>query len=172
MATKRDDSMLDDVRKLLVRELRALGREVELFPDDDGLWRTPPGLTNSAGNLVLHVCGNLKHFVGAVLGRTGYVRDREHEFAARVGTRAELVREVEETVGVVSGVLERLSAEVLDAPYPEAHGGVQLSGRLFLLHVCSHAALHLGQVGYVRRVVTGSPVSSGPVPIVALAEDR
>lgn len=164
--------MLDDIRKLLVRELRSLGREIELFPDEASVWRTPPGLTNSAGNLVLHVCGNLKHFIGAVLGRTGYVRDREHEFAARGVARADILREVEETILVVSEVIGRLSEDVLDAPFPEAHGGVQLSGRAFLLHLSTHAAFHLGQVGSVRRVVTGSPVSSGPVPIVALAEDR
>jgi uncharacterized damage-inducible protein DinB len=164
--------MLDDVRKLLVRELRALGREVELFPDDESLWRTVPGLTNSAGNLVLHVCGNLKHFVGAILGHTGYVRDREREFAAREGSRADVLRQVEEAVGVVSDVLARLPEDVLDAPYPEVHGGVQLSGRLFLLHLCTHAAFHLGQVGYARRVVTGSGVSSGPLSIGVLAEDR
>jgi hypothetical protein len=164
--------MIDDVRKLLVRELQALGREVELFPDDETLWRPAPGLTNSAGNLVLHVCGNLKYFVGAVLGGTGYVRDREREFAARAGARADLLREIEEAVGVVSGVLSRLSDGVLDDPYPEVHGGAQLSGRLFLLHLTTHAAFHLGQVGCTRRVVTGSPVSGGPLPIRALAEDR
>lgn len=164
--------MLDDIRRLLVRELGALGREVELFPDDASVWKTPPGVTNSAGNLVLHVCGNLKHFIGALLGHTGYVRDRDHEFAAREGTRAEILSQVGETIGVVSDVLGRLPDDVLDAPYPDAHGGVQLTGRLFLLHVCTHAAMHLGQVGYVRRVVTGSTVSSGPLPIRALAEDR
>jgi hypothetical protein len=164
--------MLDDIRKLLVRELRSLGREIELFPDEASVWTTPAGLTNSAGNLVLHVCGNLKHFVGAVLGRTGYVRDREHEFAARGVARAEILREVEETISVVSEVLGRLSGDVLDAPFPEAHGGVQLSGRMFLLHVSTHAAFHLGQVGYVRRVVTGDSASSGPLPIRALAEAR
>jgi len=161
--------MLDDINRLLVRELRALGREIELFPDDESVWRTAPGLTNSAGNLTLHVCGNLKHFVGAVLGKTGYVRDREREFATREGSRADLLRQVEETVGVVSEVLGRLPESALGAPYPEVHGGAQLSGCTFLLHLCTHAAFHLGQVGYLRRVVTGNPASSGPLPIKALA---
>jgi len=161
--------MLDDISRLLVRELRALGREIELFPDDESVWKTAPGLSNSAGNLALHVCGNLNHFVGAVLGATGYVRDRDREFATRGGTRADILRQVDETVGVVTEVLARLPQGALDAPYPEVHGGAQLSGRTFLLHLCTHAAFHLGQAGYLRRVVTGDPTSSGPLPIKALA---
>jgi len=162
--------MLDDISRLLVRELQALGREIELFPDDESVWKTAPGLSNSAGNLALHVCGNLNHFVGAVLGQTGYVRDREREFATREGSRAEIRRRVEETASVVSEVLAKLPRSVLDAPYPEVHGGAQLSGRTFLLHLCTHAAFHLGQAGYLRRVVTGNPASSGPLSIKALAK--
>ena len=79
--------MTDDLRRLLVRELEAFAREVELFPDDASLWKTLPGVTNSAGNLALHVCGNLKHYLGGVLGGSGYVRNRDPEFASRAGSR-------------------------------------------------------------------------------------
>lgn len=162
--------MRDDIERLLVRELSGLAREIEMFPDDASVWKTPPGVANSAGNLALHVCGNLKHFVGAVLGRTGYVRTREREFAARDVPRTEILREIQETIGVVSSVLSRLPDRVLDAPYPEVHGGTQLSGRTFLLHVCTHAAFHLGQAGYLRRVVTGDSTGSGALSIKALAD--
>src|SRR3990170_8912400 len=101
----RIQSMVEDVRKLLVRELRAFAREVEMFPDDLSLFRTAPGVTNSAGNLALHVCGNLKHFVGAVLGATGYVRNRDLEFQARSGRRADIARELHETAAVVTQTL-------------------------------------------------------------------
>lgn len=83
-----------DLRVLLVRELKAFEREVEMFPDDELVWKTVPGVTNSAGNLALHVCGNLQHFVGRVLGDTNYVRDRELEFSRSSGSRAELAREI------------------------------------------------------------------------------
>ena len=162
--------MIDDVRRALVRELLALAREIELFPDDASVWKTLPGVSNSAGNLALHLCGNLKHFIGAVLGGTGYVRDREKEFSAREGKRADVVREIQETIEVVSSVLPRLAPDALAAPYPEVHGGVQLPCGRFLLHLSTHAAYHLGQAGYLRRVLTGQEQTSGALSIQAFAD--
>ena len=154
----------------MTRELEAFAREVELFPDDDSLWRTLPGVANSAGNLALHVCGNLKHFVGAVLGASGYVRRREAEFAARSGRREDVARQLREAAGVVTAVLPRLPRGVLEAPYPEPHDGVQLRCDAFLLHLCVHLAFHLGQAGYLRRALTGDARSSGAVSLAALAK--
>ena len=162
--------MRDDTRRLLTRELAAFAREVELFPDDETLWKTLPGITNSAGNLALHACGNLRHFVGAVLGGTGYVRDRPAEFATREGRREDVARELWATADLVTTVLGRVEAAVLDAPFPEAHDGIRLPGRLFLMHLSVHLAFHLGQAGYLRRALTGDARSSGPVSLRALGE--
>ena len=162
--------MIDDVRRILTRELEALAREVELFPDDDSLWRTLPGVTNSAGNLALHACGNLSHFVGAVLGGTGYVRDRPAEFAARAGRREDVALRLRETAEVVGKALSRLPESALADPYPEPHDGVQLPGGRFLLHLCVHLAFHLGQAGYLRRALTGDARTSGAVALKALAD--
>jgi hypothetical protein len=162
--------MLDDVRRLLVRELEAFAREVELFPDDGTLWRTVPGVANSAGNLALHACGNLRHFVGAVLGGTGYVRDRPAEFATRAGRREELARRLRETGEIVSAVLPRVPPGALEAPYPEPHDGVRVRCDRFLLHLCVHLAFHLGQAGYLRRALTGDARSSGAVSLKALSD--
>lgn len=163
-------AVTEDVRRLLVRELEAFAREVELFPDDESLFRTVPGVTNSAGNLALHACGNLKHFVGAVLGGTGYVRNREAEFATRSGRREEIVRELHETAAVVSESLARLSREMLEQAYPQPVANVQLPCRLFLIHLAVHLSFHLGQAGYLRRIVTGDGRTTGTVSIAALAE--
>lgn len=163
--------MIDDVRRVLVRELEAFAREVELFPDDESLWRTPRGIANSAGNLALHACGNLNHFVGAVLGGTGYVRQRPLEFSTREGRREDIARRLRETAAVVDATLARLPAAALDAPYPEPHDGVQLPGGRFLLHLCTHLALHLGQAGYLRRALTGDGRTSGAISLKALADD-
>jgi uncharacterized damage-inducible protein DinB len=162
-------AMTDDMRRAIVRELEAFAREVELFPDDETLWRTLPGVTNSAGNLALHVCGNLKHFVGAVLGGTGYVRDRPAEFATREGRREDVVRQLRETMDVVSRVLPDVPPGTLAAPFPEPHDGVQLPCDRFLLHVCLHLAFHLGQAGYLRRALTGDARTSGAISLKALA---
>jgi hypothetical protein len=162
--------MTEDVRRLLVRELQAFAREVGLFPDDESLFRTVPGVTNSAGNLALHVCGNLKHFVGAVLGGTGYLRNRDAEFATRSGRREDIARELHETAGVVSEALGHLPQEALDKPYPQPVANLQLPCRLFLIHLAVHLSFHLGQAGYLRRIVTGDGRSTGPVSLQALAE--
>jgi hypothetical protein len=160
--------MIEDVRRLLVRELQAFAREVELFPDDESLFRTAPGVTNSAGNLALHVCGNLQHFVGAVLGGTGYVRNRDLEFRARSGRRADIARDLHHTAAVVTKTLDELAPEAVERPYPQPVADLQLPCRLFLIHLAVHLSFHLGQAGYLRRIVTGDSRSSGPVSLQAL----
>lgn len=159
---------VDDISLLLVRELQSLQREVGLFPDDESVWRTVPGITNSAGNLALHVSGNLRHFVGVVLGGADYVRDREAELARRSGTRDELIAEVEAAITVVQDVLPRVAADRFDSEFPTPVGGIRIRTGLFLLHLSTHAAYHLGQVGYLRRALTADNHVSGAMPLQPL----
>ncbi len=156
------------IRLVLVRELDAFCREIEAFPDDALIWQTAPGVSNACGNLALHAAGNLQHFIGARLGNTGYVRQRHREFSERSGTRADLVAELGRAREVVTTVLERLPDEAWARPYPDTIGGVQLSTGVFLVHLASHLAFHLGQAGYLRRMLTGENRSVGPVAIPAL----
>jgi hypothetical protein len=157
------------LRTLIVRELLAFEREIEMFPDDGLVWATVPGVSNSAGNLAVHVCGNLQHFVGHVLGGSTYVRNREDEFGRRSGTRAELVRDIRTTIAVVERVLPTLGPEVLARAFPEQVGGFTMQTDRFLWHLSAHLAFHLGQAGYLRRVITADNRSSGPVPLAPLA---
>jgi uncharacterized damage-inducible protein DinB len=159
-----------EVQRFLSRELGVFAREIEAFPDDATLWRTLPGVTNPAGNLALHVAGNLRHYVGAVLGGTGYVRQREAEFATREGSRAAVVRELNEAAEVVARVLPGVSAAVLAAPFPEAVGGVTPRADRFLWHLCTHLAFHLGQASYLRRILTQDARGTGAVSVRALVE--
>jgi hypothetical protein len=154
-----------DLLILFRRDLRCFIREVESFPDDATLWRTLPGVSNSAGNLALHVAGNLRHFVGCVLGHTGYQRLREAEFAQREGTRASVTAILEATLVDVETGLNALTTESLEAPYPQALMEHQTQTRLFLLHLTVHLAFHLGQAGYLRRALTGEIRSTGGMAI-------
>src|SRR5437764_673264 len=88
---------------ILVRDLRALRREVEAFADERDLWRVPPGIGNSAGTLALHLAGNIRHYIGAVLGGTGYVRDRDAEFALRDVPRTDLLADIDAALVAVEG---------------------------------------------------------------------
>jgi len=159
-----------EIQLFLTRELETFAREVEAFRDDATLWKTLPGVTNSAGNLALHVAGNLRHYVGAVLGGTGYVRNREAEFAAREGSRAGVVRELNEAAEVVARVLPSVPEGVLSAPFPEAVGGVTPRCDRFLLHLCTHLAFHLGQASYLRRILTQNARGTSAVSVRALVE--
>lgn len=158
-------SFLNVIRVQMVRELEGFVREVEACPDDEVLWAVSPGVTNSVGTLALHVSGNLQDFVGRVLGGSSYVRNREYEFSHRGSTRAEVVAELRRAGDAVSTALAELDPSRLEAEYPMPVGGHTVNTAAFLAHLGAHIALHLGQAGYLRRFVTGSNTSAGPLPI-------
>jgi uncharacterized damage-inducible protein DinB len=159
-----------DIAALLVRELHGIQRELDLFPDDDSVWRVAPGVSNSAGNLALHVAENLQHFVGAVLGGTAYVRNRSAEFDRRTGTRQDLAAEIQAAMTVILDVVPTLQDDSLSRRYPESPGlSKPLRTRRFLLHLCAHAAYHLGQIGYLRRVLTTQNLPSGALSLESLS---
>lgn len=156
------------IEAVLLREVAAVRRTVESYPDEASIWAERPGLPNAGGTLVLHLAGNLQHYLGAVLARSGYRRDRDAEFARRGVPRAELLAELEATRVAIRRGLAALPEEQLDAPYPEPIGGHQLSNRVFLVHLASHLAYHLGQLDYHRRVVTGDRRSVGALAAAEL----
>jgi hypothetical protein len=159
-----------DLLVLFRRDLRCFMRELELFPDDATVWRTLPGIGNSPGNLALHVAGNLRHFVGAVLGGSGYVRHREAEFAQREGSRADLVALLETTLRETEAGLAAVTEAQLARPFPVALAGLQPPTGRLLLHLATHLAFHLGQTGYLRRALTEDLRSAGGMSIPELME--
>lgn len=161
--------LLDSLAALFARDLAALRREVEAYPDDTLPWREVPGLTNAGGTLVLHLAGNLQHFIGAVLGGTGYVRDRPAEFARRGVPRAELVAEIERARASVLTTLAALPRARLAAPFPELLAQHRFRTDDLLLHLATHLTYHLGQLDYHRRAVTGSATTVGTMALPELA---
>ena len=137
---------------ILVRDLKSLKRELEAIPDEAVLWQAAPGITNTVGVLARHLTGNLRHFIGAQLGGTGYVRDRDAEFAQRV-SRAELVTEVDEAIAAIQRTMPKLTDADMAKPYPLAVAGMTTGD--FLMHLAAHFAYHLGQLDYLRRFLTG-----------------
>jgi hypothetical protein len=160
------------ISALIARELRTLERELAAYPDEASIWALPPGAPNSAGTLALHLVGNLQHFVGARLGGTGYVRDRDAEFATRGVPRAELVPMIEETIAVVERSLAAVSDDALGATYPQALGKWTAETGDFLAHLAVHLAYHLGQVDYHRRLVTGNAAGVDAVPLGGMRSAR
>ena len=153
---------------VLLRELAAVRRTVEAYPDDAHLWAERPGLPNVGGTLVLHLAGNLQHYVGAVLGRSGYRRDRDAEFSRRDVARAVLLGEIDAARQAIDGGMAVVSDEMLAAPYPEQIAGRIVTTGDFLVHLATHLAFHLGQLDYHRRVVTGERGSISPIAVAEL----
>lgn len=153
--------MISDLCHVYLRDIATLRSELELYPDEKSLWRAVPGLPNAGGTLVLHLTGNLRHFIGAQLGGTGYVRDREVEFSTRGLSREKLAREIDVTLQEVSEALGQLDPARLGDTYPLQFDGESLSTGLVLIQLLSHLAYHLGQLNYHRRVVTERKKNAG-----------
>ena len=143
--------MLAALANLFERDLAALAAEVNLYPDDAALWTRFEPLPNPGGNLVLHICGNLNHYIGAVLGRTGYVRNRPAEFDSRDLLRVDLVSRLTQTGETVGRVLRSLEESRLGLLYPEEVFEKPMSTEWFLLHLYGHLRYHAGQINYHRR---------------------
>lgn len=146
--------LIETLKTLFERDLRKLKAEVELYHSEDALWRTEKSIPNSTGNLCLHLVGNLNGFIGATLGHTGYVRQRELEFSLKGIPKAELMRQIEETIVVVASTLDKLTLQDLAKDFPEpVFGGKTVTMEYMLVHLASHLGYHLGQVNYHRRLL-------------------
>lgn len=148
-------SVAIELAGLFRRDIARLVQEVRAFPDETSLWETRPGVANSAGNLALHLEGNLRDFIGRQLGGVEYTRQRELEFGAKDVPRETLALRLEEVQELVYGTVAAVTAGQLDAIYPINVLGVELTTRQFLMHLYGHLSFHLGQMDYLRRVITG-----------------
>ena len=162
----------DQIVGIYIRDLKALRRELEAYPDERDIWRLPPGIANSAGTLALHLAGSLRYLIGAVLGGSGYVRDRNAEFARRDVPRAELVAGIDAAIADLERARPRITAAVLAADYPAPLGGCRVVAGELLTHFVSHLGYHLGQADYHRRVVTGQGQTIGAMSIPELPTAR
>lgn len=144
--------MIETFIKLFSRDLEALSVEVNEYSDEKQLWRIEKNIKNSAGTLTLHICGNLQHFIGATLGNTGFVRDRESEFIKKV-SRTELLSEIEKTKSIVINTLNNLPHYRLKDNFPLDVFGHEMTIEFFLMHLHGHLTYHLGQINYHRRLL-------------------
>jgi Protein of unknown function (DUF1572) len=140
---------------LFRRDLTRMAQEIEAFPNEEALWKTLPGVTNSAGNLALHIEGNLREYIGRQLGKLDYTRKRDLEFSSKEVSKKDLAARLSELRESIPSVISQLSEEQMEMDYPEVVLGVPLSTRQFLISLYGHLNWHLGQVDYLRRGLTG-----------------
>jgi uncharacterized damage-inducible protein DinB len=151
-----EELLRDAVLVMLRRDLRGLDHEIAAYPDDESLWLTAPGISNSAGNLVLHLAGNLRHFVGHIVGGSGYARNREAEFSTRGVSREALRAEIRTAASEVETALRAMDLSRLADPFPIGIGQPPKTVRMsdWLVHLATHLTYHIGQIDYHRRLLT------------------
>lgn len=142
------------VKEAIIEQLERYHGEVRQVAEglsEKELWTRPMDPSNSIGHLILHLTGNLNHFVGAQLGATGYVRDREREFTEpNPPDKATTLAGLDDTVTMFRRIVSGLSAEQLAGLHPEKRFGTVTQA---LLHLLTHFALHRGQISYIARLV-------------------
>ena len=147
---------VEAIAALYARELRALGREIEAYPDDESLWARPEGIKNPGGVLAQHLVGGLRHFIAGRLGGSGYVRDRDAEFRESGAGKDDLLALVDAASHEVGRAFGGMDSGALERDFPDPVAGHHVGTLELLLHLLSHLGYHLGQIDYHRRIVTGS----------------
>ncbi|HEX2607138.1 MAG TPA: DinB family protein [Flavisolibacter sp.] len=145
--------MITELANLLDRDLFRLEKEIGLFSTEALLWTTREGITNSAGNLCLHIMGNLKTYIGHNLGGYAYRRDREAEFSSKDLPKEALLEGLRETRAIIHDTFQKMTDEDLTRQYPENVLGYEMTTGYFLIHLTAHLSYHLGQVNYLRSML-------------------
>jgi uncharacterized damage-inducible protein DinB len=135
------------------RDLNKLIEEINLYKNEDDLWKIKEGINNSGGNLILHLIGSLNHFIGAILGNTGYIRERDKEFSIKNIPRTQLVEDINNIITVIKNTLPALSEDDLQKDFPVSFNNKTSSTGFILMHLLTHLSYHLGQVNYHRRLL-------------------
>ena len=145
--------VLETLITLMTRDLNKLKVEINAYRNEHKIWIIDRGIANSAGNLCLHLIGNLNTYIGAVLGHTGYIRHRDLEFSLKNIEKAQLIKRIEETIHVVISALQQLEEKKLDEEYPVLVFDQKTSVEYMLIHLATHLTYHLGQINYHRRLL-------------------
>lgn len=145
--------LIETLKILFNRDLNMLKFEIESYQNEINLWKIESNISNSAGNLCLHLIGNLNTYIGAEFGKTGYIRNRALEFSLKDIPKAELLSKIEATIIVVNNALDTISDQDLKAEYPILVFQNKTSTEYMLIHLTTHLAYHLGQINYHRRLL-------------------
>ena len=147
------NELIETLIKLLERDLDKLAAELKAYRDEKSIWIVRGEINNTAGNLCLHLCGNLQHYIGVGLAKIDYKRARDREFSDKDVSRAELLNLVAKTKETVLSALRNFDASLLDTEYPLPVFDYQMTHTYFLVHLAGHLNYHLGQINYHRRLI-------------------
>jgi uncharacterized damage-inducible protein DinB len=138
---------------IFTRDLNKLQQEIAAYTNEQALWLVDKGIANSGGNLCLHLLGNINTYIGAVIGNSGYVRNRPLEFTETGIAKADLLQRIDATIAVVNNAFAQLTEEDLPKEYPMLVFEQPMTYEFFLVHLAAHLSYHLGQINYHRRLL-------------------
>jgi uncharacterized damage-inducible protein DinB len=141
------------LKTFYIRDLKKLREEISAYKNEKAIWLTSKEIANSAGNLCLHLAGNLNTYIGATLGNSGYIRNRDLEFSLKDIPRDELLKRIDDTIDVIEKTCAQLRDEQLEDEYPLLIWKEKTTTGYMLIHLSTHLAYHLGQVNYHRRLL-------------------
>ena len=120
---------------------------------EEQIWQRPNEVSNSMGNQVLHLCGNIGQYAISSLGQRPDIRERDNEFAAKGGISKDvLLNKLRETVAEANSIFEQLDeAELLRKRHVQAY---HYSGLEVLIHVVEHFAYHTGQIVFWSKALS------------------
>lgn len=144
--------LIETLKSLFNRDLNQLKVEIESYQNESQLWVIDKNISNSGGNLCLHLIGNINTYIGAEIGKTGYIRNRPLEFSLKDIPKSELINKIEETILVVNNALDSVTEADLETIYPQIVFEKEMTTGFFLVHLSTHLAYHLGQINYHRRL--------------------
>lgn len=145
--------LLETLKILFNRDLNKLKFEIESYEFENQIWAVNNDISNSGGNLCLHLIGNINTYIGAEIGKTRYIRNRPLEFSLKDIPKSELIEKIEDTIIVVNNALDALTEADLQDIYPQIVFEKEMTTGFFLVHLSTHLAYHLGQINYHRRLI-------------------
>jgi hypothetical protein len=145
--------MVTSLNKLFTKSLNQLKTELLAYQKEANIWLVEDGFSNSSGVLTKHLLGNLNHFIGAVIGNSGYVRNRDLEFENQSVPKEILLGEIDELIELLNRVFTDFEVNKLNESYPLQVFGEPMTYEYFMIHLLSHLNYHLGQINYHRRIL-------------------
>jgi hypothetical protein len=145
--------VIETLKTLFNRDLNKLRNEIELYQNEKTIWHFDKGISNSGGNLCLHLVGNLNAYIGVGLAKTGYVRQRDLEFSLNDIPKDELLKKIDDTIKVVEDGLNNLTESQMTEDFPVIIWDKPTEIEYTLIHLTTHLNYHLGQINYHRRLL-------------------
>lgn len=145
--------LIEFIKSSITINLQKLKTEITSYKTPANIWKVEGNISNSAGNLCLHLLGNINHFICAALENTGYVRNRDLEFSQKNIPVEVLAAQIDDTVGAVENTFDKMTTASLDQEYPLVFNNQKLTTEQMLVNIISHLNYHLGQINYHKRLL-------------------